>query len=262
MEIHQPENVNYQQKPKKIIVLLKFIWRSWMIRILSIVFLLNFILGTIYSYLEHIPLYLGLYWATDTLTNTGSGLVPPNSEFSWILTTILMWIGLGITLLFVEYVYVNMLKKMRSQRMVKFENHIVLMGWNPKIRHFLNHLPGDLGGHHNYVLIADIPDRPFDLPKIVEFIRGNPEEERILIQSGIAKAQQAVIVVENDAMALLIAMTVQSISETVKISVNLQSSENMKHMARLGVEEIICDEELTGNALIKAFYHNKEEKKD
>lgn len=241
-------------------VLLKYLRRSWMLKIFLIVFCLNFLLAGFYSIIEGIPFHLGLYWATDTLTNTGSGLVPPSRVFSWVLTTILMWIGLGITLLFVEYVYVNMLKQMRTQRMVKFENHTVLMGWNPKIRHFLHNLPGELGGHHNYVLIADLPDRPFDLPKIVEFIRGKPDEERILSKAGVEKAQQVVIVVEDDADALLIAMTVQAINIDVRISVNLQDGENIKHLKRLGVEEIICDEELTGNALIKAFYNNQEEK--
>ena len=230
-----------------------------MIKVFLIVFFLNFILGAIYSYIENLPFYLGLYWATDTLTNTGSGLVPPSKEISWILTIISHWVGLGVTLLFIEYVYVRLIQSMRGQRMIKFQDHIILMGWNPKIRHFFENLPGALGADHNYVLLANISDRPFDLPKVVEFIRGNPEEERILLQSGILKAQQAIVVVEDDASALLITMAIQSISEKVRIAVNLQSDDNVKHMKRLGVEEIICDEELTGNALIKAFYKNQED---
>lgn len=243
---------------RRIPIFLKSLKRSLVLKIFFVVFVLNFLLALIYSLIENKPFYLALYWATDTLTNTGSGLVPPSTIFSWIFTTILMWIGLGITLLFVEFVYVNIFKQMRSQRMIKFEDHVILIGWNPKIRHFLNNLPGELGRHHNYVLIASIADRPFDLPKIVEFIRGNPEEERILKKAGIEKAQQVIIVAEDDSAALLIAMSIQSLNSNVKISVNLQNSENVKHMIRLDIQEIVCDEELTGNALIQAFYNNNQ----
>lgn len=244
---------------KRLIILGKFIARSLMLKVFIIVFSLNLILAAIYSSLEGIPYYLGLYWATDTLTNTGSGLVPPSSIRTWLLTTIFMWIGLGITLLFVEFVYVHIFQKLKGDREIKFSNHIILIGWNPKVRHFLRNLPGDLGGDHNYVLISDITDRPFDLPKVVEFIRGNPEEERILKRAGIEKAQQAIIVVEDDAEAVLIAMTIQSLNIDVRISVNLQNEENIKHLKRLGIEQIVCDEELTGNALIEAFYKNQED---
>lgn len=244
---------------KKLIVLGKFLSRSLMLRVFLIVFLLNLLLGAIYSFLEGIPFYLGLYWATDTLTNTGSGLVPPSQIRTWLLTTIFMWIGLGITLLFVEFVYVHIFEKLKGDREIKFSNHIIIIGWNPKVRHFLQNLPGSLGGDHNYVLIADVDTRPFDLPKVVEFIRGNPEEERILKRAGIERAAQAMIVVEDDAEAVLIAMTIQSLNIDVRICVNLQNEENVKHLKRLGIEQIVCDEELTGNALIEAFYKNQED---
>ncbi|MHA1521211.1 MAG: NAD-binding protein [Promethearchaeota archaeon] len=244
-----------------IIILGKFLRRSRMLKIFLLVLFLNFLLAAIYSYMEGIEFHLGLYWATDTLTNTGSGLVPPTSKSTWILTTVFMWLGLGITLLFVEFVYVHIFQniKKEGERTIKFENHIVLVGYCPKIRHFLHNLPGALGEDHNYALVADIPDRPFDLPKVVEFIRGNPEEERILLRAGIEKAQQAIIVVEDDAEAVLITMTIQSINVKVRISVNVQSEENVKHVKRLGVEQIICDEQLTGNALIESFYKNQED---
>lgn len=259
MPTHPPIAPKRSSIWKKLIIFGKFLRRSRMLKVFIIVIGLNFILGGIYSYLEGIDYHLGLYWATDTLTNTGSGLVPPTSKGTWVLTTILMWIGLGITLLFVEFVYVHIMQRIKGEKTIKFEDHIIIIGWNPKIRHFLHNLPGDLGGDHNYVLIADIPDRPFDLPKVVDFIRGNPEEERILHRAGIDKAQQALIVAEDDAEAVLIAMTIQGLNVKVRISVNIQSEENVKHLKRLGVEQIVCDEYLTGNALIEAFYKNQED---
>ena len=244
---------------EKFIVISKFIRRSRMLKVVIIVIFLNLILAAIYSYIEGIEFHLGLYWATDTLTNTGSGLVPPTLKFSWIATTIFMWLGLGITLVFVEFVYVKMVKNMRGNKMIKFKDHTILIGWNPKIRHFLNNLQGTLGVDHNYVVVADIPDRPYDLPSVVEFLRGNPIEERLLLRAGMKEAQQAIVATEDDADAVLIAMTIQSININVRICVNLLSEENIKHLKRIGIEQIVCDENLTGNALVDAFYKNQED---
>ena len=241
----------------KFVIFMKFFIRSRMIKVIFIIVFLNILLGALYSYFDGVDFHLGLYWATDTLTNTGTGLVPPKTPFLWYTTTILMWIGLGITLMFVEYVYVKMWKKNTGKKMVNFEKHIVLIGWSQKMRHFLENLPGGLGVHHNYVLVANIQDRPLDLPDIVILIRGDPEHENILINAGIKKAEQALIVLEDDSAAVLIAMNIQSLNEDIKICVNLRHRENIKHLKRIGVQEIVCDEVLTGDALIKAFYSFK-----
>ena len=238
----------------KLVIFMKFLIRSRMIKVIFIIVFMNILLGALYSYFDGVDFYLGLYWATDTLTNTGTGLGPPKTPFLWYTTTVLMWIGLGITLMVVEYVYVKMWKINVGKKMVNFENHIVLIGWSQKMRHFLENLPGGLGVHHNYVLVANMQDRPLDLPDIVEFIRGDPEHENILINAGIKKAEQALIVLEDDSAAVLIAMNIQSLNEDIKICVNLRHRENIKHLQRIGVEEIVCDEVLTGDALIKSFY--------
>ena len=250
---------NKNRFQEKFIVLTKFLRRSRMLKVIIVILFLNFILAGIYSYIEDIEYHIALYWATDTLTNTGSGLAPITRTISWVLTTIFMWLGLGITLVFVEFVYVKMVKSMRGNKMIKFKDHAILIGWNPKIRHFLNNIPGTLGADYNYVVVADISERPYDLPAVVEFLRGNPGEERILLRAGMKDAQQAIIAMEDDADAVLIAMTIQSIKVNVRISVNLLSEENIKHLKRIGVERIICDENLTGNALVDAFYKNQED---
>ena len=219
-----------------------------------IVFALNLAFAILYSFLEDIPFHLALYWATDTLTNTGTGLVPPTHDYTWYLTTVLMWIGLGVTLLFVQKVYMRFFTKEKT--VLKMENIILLMGWTEKIRYFITHLPG-LGVHHNYVLIADLEERPHELPSIVIFIKGMPNQERILQRAGIEKATQAIIAIENDAKSLLVAMTCQTMNPELKLSVNLVYEENIKYLEWIGVEQIICDEVIAGNQMIEAFHLNK-----
>jgi len=70
--------MNKKKHPKtrfydKFVILFKFLLRSRMLKVILVIIFLNVILGAIYSYLEGIEFHLGLYWATDTLTNTGTG---------------------------------------------------------------------------------------------------------------------------------------------------------------------------------------------
>ncbi|MBN2156423.1 MAG: NAD-binding protein [Candidatus Lokiarchaeota archaeon] len=236
-----------------------------MIKVILIVFTLNIILAGIYSLIEGIPFHLGFYWISDYITNTGTGLISPDPTDPhdiglWWLTSAVIWIGLGITLVFVENVYLRFMRK--EEKVVKFHNHIILAGWNAKMRYLIENLSGELGVHHDYVLININEERPYDLPDIIEFISGSPLEERVLRQANIESADQAVIVMEDDADALMLCSTLQHMNPDAGITVNVLFSENIKHFQRIDVEEIICDEELSGDALVQGFYRNKKRKSE
>jgi voltage-gated potassium channel Kch len=250
---------------EKLVLIWKNIKRSRMLKVFLMVFALNIILAGIYSLIQGIPFYLGFYWISDYITNTGTGLVSPDPTDPhdiglWWLTSAVIWIGLGITLVFVENVYLRLMKK--EEKVVKFHNHIILAGWNAKMRHLIQNLSGELGVHHDYVLIYNDEERPYDLPDIIEFISGNPLEERVLRQANIESADQAIIVMEDDADALMLCSTLQHMNPNTGITVNILFAENIKHFKRIDVEEVICDEELSGNALVEGFYRNKERKSE
>ncbi len=230
-----------------------------MIKVIFLVFALNLILGGIYSWIEGIPFYLGFYWISDYITNTGTGLVGPSSVATYWLTSAVIWLGLGITLIFVENVYLRFMK--REEKTVKFHNHILLLGYGSKMRFLIKNLSGEIGVHHDYVLIHDDEERPYDLPDIIEYIAGNPLEERVLRQANAESADQAVIVMKEDADALMLCSTFQHLNPDAWITVNIRYSENVKHFKRIDIEEIVCDEELSGKALIEGFYKSKERKK-
>jgi len=250
----KPRSPKIARIKERSVIVGKFMGRSSFFKVFVVVFALNIVFAVLYSILEDIPFHLALYWATDTLTNTGTGLVPPTHDYTWYLTTFLMWIGLGVTLMFVQKVYMRFFKKEKT--VMKMEKIILLIGWTEKIRYFITHLPG-LGVHHNYVLIADIEERPHELPSIVVFISGIPDHERILRRAGIENATQAIIAIENDAKSLLVAMTCQTLNPKMNLSVNLVYEENIKYLERIGVQQIICDEVLAGNQMIEAFHLNK-----
>lgn len=244
---------------ERLVILWKYIKRSRMIKVIIIVFSINLLLGGIYSWIENIPFYLGFYWISDYITNTGTGLVSPHYKLTWWLTSAVIWLGLGITLVFVENVYLRLMK--REEKTVKFHNHVLLLGWNNKMRFLIKNTSGEIGVHHDYVLIHDSPERPYDLPDIIEYIPGDPLEERILRAANAESADQAIIVMNEDADALMLCSTIQHLNPDAWITVNVLQSENIKHFQRIDVTYIVCDEELSGKALIEGFEKSKARKK-
>ncbi len=228
--------------------------RSRTFKTLIFLIILNLICAEIYAIIEQKPFYLAIYWASDVLANLGTGIVPPHNIIMYVLTLPLMWVGLATTLTFVNNFYMRLIKKRKT--MTKFQNHVILIGWCQKMRHFLYSLTG-LGAHHDYVLIADLNERPYDLPEIVEFIQGDPSEERVLKSAGILTAKQVLIALESDSEALLVSMTILDLNSQIDIIVNILNGENVKHLQRIGIKDIVCDEYLTGNALKEAFYRSK-----
>lgn len=245
---------------ERLVIFWKNIRRSRMLKVLLIVFALNFILAGIYMLIEPgTTFYQAFYWISDYITNTGTGVVSPNNVASWWLTTIVIWLGLGITLVFVENVYLRFTK--RTEKTVKFHNHILLLGYGSKMRYLIKNLSGEIGVHHDYVLIHNEEERPYDLPDIIEYIPGNPAEERVLRAANSESADQAVVVMGDDADALMVCSTFQHLNPDAWITVNIRYTENIKHFKRIDVEEIVCDEELSGNALVAGFEKSKERKK-
>jgi len=233
-----------------------------MIKVIFIVLALNLILGGLYSLFAGVPFYMGFYWISDYITNTGTGNVAPGSTDHpglWWLTSAVIWLGLGITLVFVENVYLRFMK--REEKTVKFHNHILLLGYGSKMRYLIKNMSGEIGVHHDYVLIHNDEERPYDLPDIIEYIPGDPLEERVLRQANAESADQAVIVMKKDADALMLCSTFQHLNPDAWITVNIRYSENVKHFKRIDVEEIVCEEQLSGDALLAGFEKSKERKK-
>lgn len=239
---------------ESLVIAWKQLKRSRTFKTLIFLIILNIVCATIYAIVEEKPFYLAIYWASDVLANLGTGIVPPHSIIMYIITLPLMWVGLSTTLMFVNNFYMRLINK--RQNMTKFQNHVILIGWSQKMRHFLYSLSG-LGAHHDYVLIADLNERPYDLPEIVEFVQGDPSEERVLKSAGIMSAKQVLIALDSDSEALLASMTILDLNAQVDIIVNILNGENVKHLQRIGIKDIVCDEYLTGNALKEAFYRSK-----
>jgi voltage-gated potassium channel Kch len=203
-----------------------------------------------------IPLLFGIYWVTDIMTQTGTGLWSPKDPTEpapWIFQILINWMALGLSFYIMEGIVLRIKKNIGIKKMVKYTNHILLLGWSKKMYRFLNRLPSGAGVHHNYILLADLEQSPNNIPDFIEFVRGDPQEERSLLQAGIKTAEHAIIMIGNDAETIMVVMTIQSLNPTLKITANLLELENIKHLERLGVKNIVCDEEICSCVLMDVF---------
>jgi Trk K+ transport system NAD-binding subunit len=121
------------------------------------------------------------------------------------------------------------------------------------MQYFVSHLSKDAIAHQNFVLLADLPQRPYGLPADIDFVHGNPQQTKDLLAINAEKAAQAMIMMESDADAIMTAMTVQSINEKAKITVNIQEEENIKLFKRIGINDIVCDEVVAGSDILESY---------
>jgi monovalent cation:H+ antiporter-2, CPA2 family len=137
------------------------------------------------------------------------------------------------------------------------QEHIILVGWNHKMRHLIDNLPISVKKEKNIICLANLSSQPYNLPDSVSLIQGDPNKEESLKSAFIDTAVQAIIALENDPDTILAAMSAQNLNPDVALTVNIHHSENIKHLERLGIEKIICDEELAGQQMIHSFYNNQ-----
>jgi len=229
----------------------KRIRKSPVIRILIFVIVLTLISGGFFSWYEGVPFFKGVYWASDIFANLGTGIVQPQDDTTFWVAIILIWMGLGTTLKFVENVYKQV--KIGEKKMVNYSNHVILLGWNRKMQYFVTHLSKSNLAQQNFVLLADIPKRPYGLPADIDFVQGDPQQTKDLLSINAEKAARAMIMMESDSDTIMTAMTLQAINEKVFITVNIQEEENIKLFKRIGIEDIVCDEVLAGSDILDSF---------
>lgn len=127
----------------------------------------------------------------------------------------------------------------------KMKDHIVVLGWAPRVRHLLAQLQtGDLKTARPVVLVADLPKNPAaDLG--VQFVSGDPTDEEALLEAGVRRAYGAVVLADlsardPDARTLLIALAVEHLNPSIYTVVEVVDPRNVRHFQHANVDEVVC----------------------
>jgi voltage-gated potassium channel len=250
-----------------------FIWLNWRRIIhrpvLSILFLLLIIyfgavliimayekIGFASANMEILPVFLGQLGIIESpyvavQISTIVGMIAS--------LTVIVVITAKITSVFLEFVRRGgvMAKK------VNLSGHTIICGWNFQGERIIKELiSADVRQRRGVVVLTDSEKRPFKDER-VEFIKGDPSQDKDLIRAGIMKADGVIVLTdftkganEADAEALLVVLAVESLRQDVHTCAQIVNSANRMHLERAHADEIICLDQVGGSlAVASALNH-------
>ena len=241
---------------------LGFLRRENLLRLLGVIAVL--ILGGAagFSFFEGRSPADGLWWSIVTLTTVGFGDIFPVSLGGRLIGIVLMFFGIGVLGMFtatIAGVFVEQrMRKDRGMDSYDGKGHIILCGWNGRMKEILADLRADgRSAAKDIVLLADVDVKPV-VDEQLHFVRGELTEEH-LKRAGIGAAATVVIVGDRsldysarDAKSVLSTLTVKSLNPEVYCIVELATEANVRHCERARADEIVVGAELCSRVMSTA----------
>ncbi|QUH27823.1 potassium channel family protein [Vallitalea guaymasensis] len=209
-----------------------------------------------------------LWWGFVTTTTVGYGDYFPITIPGRLFGIALMLIGIstfGFLTAAIASIFIdNKMKEGMGLMDIKFENHIVLIGWNKKSETMLKELVED-SEERKIVIVSDI--ERLNLPyKNTYFVHGDPTIDETLIRANISCADIVMVVADenlknNDGMAdaksVLVCLAVDKFNTNIHLIAEVLNEENIPHFERANVNDIIVSNQMSSRVMVRsAVYKN------
>lgn len=202
------------------------------------------------------------WWAIVTMTTVGYGDFSPSTPEGRLFAVFIMFAGIAlVSLLTASISSIYVAKRIREDKgleKINISDHIVLCGWNQNAESIIDSLRNlsEKDSLH-LVLVNDIHEdivnhlrnkyNDIDL----HFVAGDFTSEEILKRASIENAN-TVVVIPNiddekigspDEKTIFATLTIKSISSTVRVVAYLIRRENLTHIRRANVDEVVLSDD-------------------
>ena len=202
------------------------------------------------------------WWAIVTMTTVGYGDFSPSTPEGRLFAVFIMFAGIAlVSLLTASISSIYVAKRIREDKgleKINISDHIVLCGWNQNAESIIDSLRNlsEKDSLH-LVLVNDIHEdivnhlrnkyKDIDL----HFVAGDFTSEEILKRASLEDAN-TVVVIPNiddekigspDEKTIFATLTIKSISSTVRVVAYLMQRENLTHIRRANVDEVVLSDD-------------------
>ncbi|MGE4282449.1 MAG: TrkA family potassium uptake protein [Clostridia bacterium] len=208
-----------------------------------------------------------IWWGLVTSATVGYGDYYPTTLGGRLAATILMLVGISsygfitaaVTSIFVE----NRLRKGMGLMNVKFEKHVVVIGWGNKSRIIIEELIQE--SPKLKIIIIDTIERIDLIYDNTYFVRGDPTKDETLRKANIEKASTVMVTADEniidsgmaDAKSVLICLAVDKMNSETHLIAEVLNEENVAHFYRTNVDDIIISNQVSGRIMVRsALYKN------
>lgn len=256
-----------KQRTRHTSFLFAFIHWPVIIRILSIIFIINITFGIVIHIIEpsEFPaIFDGIWWAIVTTATLGYGDYVPVSVTGRSLAILLIFIGTGfVTTYFVALAASAVATQnafLEGKVEFKGEEHIIIVGWNERVKESLMQIKALVKKPVPVVLIDYTLQKNPLHDQNVHYIQGNPIYDQTFLRANVKHAALVVITsdqgkdeVSADMNAVLSLLTVKGLNPDVHTIVEILTSAQVKNAKRAGADEIIQTNMLSSYCMINSM---------
>ena len=202
------------------------------------------------------------WWAIVTMTTVGYGDFSPATPEGRLFAVFIMFAGIAlVSLLTASISSIYVAKRIREDKgleKVNLSDHIVLCGWNENAESIIDSLRNLSEKNSLHLILVneiheDIVNHLRNKYKDIDlyFVAGDFTSEEILKRASIEEAH-TVIIIPNiddekigspDEKTIFATLTIKSMSSTVRVVAYLTHRENLTHIRRANVDEVVLSDD-------------------
>ena len=202
------------------------------------------------------------WWAIVTMTTVGYGDFSPSTPEGRLFAVFIMFAGIAlVSLLTASISSIYVAKRIREDKgleKVNLSDHIVLCGWNENAESIIDSLRNLSEKNSLHLILVneiheDIVNHLRNKYKDIDlyFVAGDFTSEEILKRASIEQAH-TVIIIPNiddekigspDEKTIFATLTIKSMSSTVRVVAYLMHRENLTHIRRANVDEVVLSDD-------------------
>ena len=207
-----------------------------------------------------------IWFVMETITTVGYGDIVPQTTLGRIVDMVIMPIGIAVISILTASIATLLteraMERMSGMRSSSKGDHVVILGEPERAINLIKSLiklMEDSGKFIDIVYVSEL-EKPPNLPKDIEFIRGNPTLKDTLIRANVDKAASLIILPQGDsasadARTLMEIIVARSINPNLYIVAELLNENNAEYALRAGADEVIAIGSLTTAAVAAEVIH-------